>query len=588
MSTINIKANLCTDFFQISIANNQDRESIYKLRHAIYAEELAQHKVNDSYLLKDGIDAHNIYIVAKRHNSVKGFISITPAQAPEFSIDKYFNRSQLPISFDEYLYEVRLLSISTNERNSSLSFLLMYAAWRWVSSHGGKNIIAICRKDIIELYRKAGLKQLGISVKSGAVTYELSMASVKNLEKIALQKTELLLSLQKKINWRLPFSFLKPSLCYHGGSFFKAIGEDLQTINKNETIINADVLDAWFPPSPTIIKALQDNLSWLLQTSPPTHCEGLIKTIADYRGVNENCILPGAGSSDLIFLALRHWLNPQSKVLILDPCYGEYIHVLEKIIQCQVNRHTLKRENGFVVDTDSLLYEINNDYDMIILVNPNSPTGLFISKEELKEMLIQTPDSTMVWIDETYIEYAGKSQSLEQFATERENIIVCKSMSKVYSLSGARVAYLCCSPHLIEKLKSLTPPWAVSLPAQLAAVTALRDEGYYQKKYLETHFLREALKDILFKLGIHEIIPGIANFLLFYLPNDYPDAEIIIEKCKAKNLFLRDVSEMGTMMGKRALRIAVKDEKTNKKMIGIIEQVLKECNVFINIPTNNE
>lgn len=84
-------------------------------------------------------------------------------------------------------------------------------------------------------------------------------------------------------------------------------------------IINADVLDAWFPPSPTVLATLQENLPWLLQTSPPTHAEGLIRVIARTRGVLEACILPGAGSSSLIFLALRQWLTSTSRVLLLDP-----------------------------------------------------------------------------------------------------------------------------------------------------------------------------------------------------------------------------------------------------------------------------
>jgi histidinol-phosphate/aromatic aminotransferase/cobyric acid decarboxylase-like protein len=107
---------------------------------------------------------------------------------------------------------------------------------------------------------------------------------------------------------------------------------------------------------------------------------------------------------------------------------------------------------------------------------------------------------------------------MEQFASGTENVIICKSMSKVYSLSGVRSAYLCCSPHFIETLKSLTPPWAISLPAQAAAIEALKDETYYLTKYAETKQLRKKLKALLQSIGISEVIEGVANFLLFYLP----------------------------------------------------------------------
>src|SRR5206468_2656531 len=164
--------------------------------------------------------------------------------------------------------------------------------------------------------------------------------------------------------------------------------------------------DDWFPPSPRVIAALQEHLPWLLRTSPPAACEGLVRTIARVRGVTPDSVLPGGGSSELIFLAFRHWL-----------------------------------------------------------------------------------------------EYAGAAQSLERFAARSENVVVCKSLSKVYALSGARAAYLCARPHQLEALRSLTPPWSVSLPAQVAAVKALQDPGYYAQQYRKTCSLRRQLCDTLRSLG---------------------------------------------------------------------------------------
>jgi histidinol-phosphate/aromatic aminotransferase/cobyric acid decarboxylase-like protein len=116
----------------------------------------------------------------------------------------------------------------------------------------------------------------------------------------------------------------KPASCFHGGAFFAAIGERFEALERKEAIINADVLDAWFPPSPRVIEALGKHLDWLARTSPPTGCEGLIATIAWTRGVGAKNILPRAGSSDLIFRALRQWLTAESHALILDPTNNSY------------------------------------------------------------------------------------------------------------------------------------------------------------------------------------------------------------------------------------------------------------------------
>ena len=91
-----------------------------------------------------------------------------------------------------------------------------------------------------------------------------------------------------------------------------------------------------------------------------------------------------------------------------------------------------------------------------------------------------------------------------------------------------------------------------------------------------TKNLRAKLKQDLQELGVTEIIDGVANFLLFYLPEHFPSNQDFIEGCKQKNLYLRDVSNMGKNIGKDAVRIAVKDSCTNDKMIALIKETLLE------------
>src|SRR4029453_9292047 len=142
-----------------------------------------------------------------------------------------------------------------------------------------------------------------------------------------------------------------------------------------------------------------------------------------------------------------------------------------------------------------------DEYDLVVLVNPNSPTGRHLPSRELETVLRRVPQRTRVWVDETYVEYAGPGESLESFAAGSENIIVCKSMSKVYALSGARAAYLCTGPHQLEALRAITPPWVASLPAQVAAIRALQDPEYYRGHWTETAGLRQELASGLAALG---------------------------------------------------------------------------------------
>ena len=146
-----------------------------------------------------------------------------------------------------------------------------------------------------------------------------------------------------------------PSPCFHGGAFFEAIGTRFDDLSRSAGVVNADVLDAWFPPAPAVLQALQEHLPWLLRTSPPTDCGGFLEVVSDVRSVSASCLLPGAGSSDLMFLALPRWLTPSSRVTLLDPTYGEYRHILDHVVGCQVRTLPLRRGDGYEVDMDEVL-----------------------------------------------------------------------------------------------------------------------------------------------------------------------------------------------------------------------------------------
>lgn len=554
----------------LRLVEAREREEIFRLRHEVYARELGQHAPQPEGRLRDALDEFNVYLVATLNGVVAGFISITPPEGGRFSVDKYLRREDYPQLTGKGVYEVRLLTVTSGHRGREIACALMYAALRWVETRGGEYIVAIGRREILDLYLHVGLERLGRQIQSGAVTYELLAATVTKLRTRLPDFDPLLHRLERSLDWRLDYPFRKPANCFHGGAFFDAIGPEFDHLERRHTIINADVLDAWFPPSPRVIAALQEDLPWLLRTSPPTGCEGMVRMIARTRGVAPENILPAAGSSDAIFLAFRQWLNPSSRVLILDPTYGEYAHVLEQVVRCRVDRLSLSRENNYRVDLGELAAQAQRGYDLIALVNPNSPTGQHVSRREMEQLLRRIPKTTRVWIDETYVEYAGPHESLEQFAAASRNVVVCKSMSKVYALSGVRAAYLCGPAPIIEELRGITPPWAVSLPAQVAAVAALQDSGYYAARYTETHQLRERLARQLAEFAGWEIIPGIANFLLCHLPKDGPTASELVNRCRAQGLYLRDVGVMGRNLGQHTLRIAVKDAATNARILEIM------------------
>jgi len=185
------------------------------------------------------------------------------------------------------------------------------------------------------------------------------------------------------------------------------------------------------------------------------------------------------------------------------------------------------------------------------------------------------PSDTRFWIDETYIDFVSPSQSLERFASTSNNVVICKSMSKAYALSGARCAYLCGPAALLDELRIHSPPWAVSLPGQIAACAALGSTAYYRARWEETRVLRESLTVALRQLG-WDVVPGSANFLLCHLPPEHPEAAALASACSVRKLFIRDVSNMGNCFDARVVRVAVKDAGTNEAIVSILRETLAE------------
>lgn len=557
---------------RISIANAGDLEAIYRLRHDVYSTEIGQYEIRPEGRLPDATDVNSVYLTASSGDEIVGFVGVTPPGSPRFSVDKHLSRKEIPMVFDEHLYEIRALTVNRLQRGSYIAASLMYAAFRWVEAHGGKRIISMGRREVLDMYLRFGLERIGRSLTCGAVTYDLIGAELSTIAARLRRVQARVDRMATHLDWKLDIAFHSPAECYHGGAFFNAIGDQFDDLSRMDSVISADVLDAWYPPAPEAEEVLRSQLPWIMKTSPPTRADGLAKTIAAARGITPDCILTGGGSSALIFLAFAHWLNRSSRVLVLDPTYGEYTHVLQRVVQCRTEGIRLHREFGYRVDPIKLAEKLTEGFDLLVWVNPNSPTGLHVAKSEVETVLHASSACKRVWIDETYIEYAGREHSLESFAAQSEHVIVCKSMSKTYALSGMRVAYLCASPHQLEPLRVLTPPWSVSLPAQIAATHALQADDYYNMRYRQTHELREELVNGLKHIGMVEIVPGTANFIMFHLPSGSRTAACIVRDCRKSGLFLRDVSGMGSTVGAYAIRMAVKDAETNQRMLQILDE----------------
>ncbi|GGW95994.1 hypothetical protein GCM10010297_17310 [Streptomyces malachitofuscus] len=556
---------------QIRAATPEDRDWIHELRHRVYAQELGQHAPHPDRRLSDALDGDNVYLVAARGPVRIGFVSVTPPWLGRYGLDKYLTRDELPLLSEGGLFEVRVLTVEPRWRSTAVAPLLMYAALRWISSRGGRTVVAMGRTEVLDMYLAAGLRPVGRTVRSGAVTFEVLTGEVAELTRVATSRYPAVLErFGSLVDWELDMDWAPgPDGCEHGGASFTAVGTDFRTLHRRHEVVAADVLDAWFPPAPGAAAALAEDPAWAARTSPPTGAEGLLAELAKVRALPVETLVAGAGSSDLIFRAFGRWLTARSRVLLLDPGYGEYAHVTERVIGCRVDRFRLHRRDGWAIDFARLASVVRaGRYDLVVVVNPNNPTGRHAPAAALRDLIAAAPSGTRWWIDEAYLGYVDLSESLAPLAAVDPRVVVCTSLSKMYALSGVRAAFLVADPDTAALLRRWTPPWAVSLPAQLAAVAALRDPAYYRSCWQRTHGLRRQLAADLARVADGALVEeGVANFLNITLPPDGPSAARLVRECRRHDVYLRDLSPLSPQYEGRTVRVAVRTAAENARIV---------------------
>lgn len=244
-----------------------------------------------------------------------------------------------------------------------------------------------------------------------------------------------------------------------------------------EGAICLDVLDACFSPAPSVIRAYH-NASERIGLSPELEADSLREAISEARGLEGGSIGLGAGSSDIIHRVFGSMCGPD--VLVLDPTYSEYRFVAS-MQGSRVHSIALKPEEDFLANVDQIV-ELARSCSDVVLVNPNNPTGKYLTRSEILEIRQHMPPQGRLWVDEAYIDYCPPGTSIEQDVSQVPNLFVLKTLSKSYALSGLRVAYWVGR----NARDHSTPPWIISQPGVACAVAALGEEHYYRSQRTET------------------------------------------------------------------------------------------------------
>jgi threonine-phosphate decarboxylase len=342
--------------------------------------------------------------------------------------------------------------------------------------------------------------------------------------------------------------------CDHGGNIYKAARElgvpESRIIDFSASINPLGI-------SESVKAVITGNLNGLVHYPDPD-ADAFRRTVSRLHGIDPGTVLPGNGSTELIYLLPRA-LKPES-VLIPSPTFSEYERACRAGNELRVKRYELSKDDSFKISTGAFI-DAMRGCDMAFLCNPNNPTGQTLHKKDVLTIADAARKIQCVLIvDEAFIDFAPEDSVIEH-VKDYPNVIVLRSLTKFYALTGLRTGYGVLPKELLEKIKEFKEPWTVNNLAQAAAVAALDDKEYRiktreimakEKEYFEKVFQE---RDVIF-------FPSSVNFYLLKIGRDRD----IVLKLRRKGILVRNCSNFRGL-DESYVRIAVRTRSQNELLI---------------------
>ena len=304
---------------------------------------------------------------------------------------------------------------------------------------------------------------------------------------------------------------------------------------------------------------------------PDPFCRELRDKIGRYFHLSADMVYCGNGAADVLFRIMTA-LQPK-RILVLAPTFADY-EKAARTVGSKIDYFTLHEEDDFAVTPD-ILKAITKRSQMVVLCNPNNPTGKLMDKEQLLCILKHCEELQIpLMIDECFMDFVGDEEaySMTDQLLKHPGLIILKAFTKIYAIPGVRLGYCLTSDEsLIEKLYASGQDWNVSVLAQAAGIAALDETEYLQESKALIAKERAYLIMQLRFVGL-KVFEGAANFLLIKSPHDFPWKE----KLKVHDILIRDCSNYhGLTNG--YYRIAVKTRKANRKLLKIMKEYVKHA-----------
>ena len=381
---------------------------------------------------------------------------------------------------------------------------------------------------------------------------------------------------------------------FHGGNIYKVFREK----NLKEILDYSSNINPYGIPE-SLKSRIIENLEILERYPDPDYVE-LREKLAHLNKVDMSDIVLGNGATEIIFLFMKV-INPK-KILIVSPTFGEYERAVKAVgtfrnsidLSCsddnknienkeiEIEYFELKESDDFNLNIGNLKNELEKKYDLLIICNPNNPTGKFLKLAQTEEILKECNKyDTKLFIDEAFIEFLadGMKESIINTEENKKNLFVTRAFTKFFAIPGLRLGYgMYFDKELEQKISEKKEPWSVNNIAEMAGFTVLDDTEYIEKtlKWIakEKIYMYEKLNEIS-GIKVYEtevnFITGKIDEKLF---SEGLNVKILREKMLEQGILIRDASNF-KFLDERFFRLAIKDRESNDRVIKVLKGIFR-------------
>ncbi len=316
-------------------------------------------------------------------------------------------------------------------------------------------------------------------------------------------------------------------------------------------------------PSPLAVEAVKAALGDL-NRYPDGGSYELRHKIAARHGISPEQLFMGGGSCEIINLLVYLFLRPGLNAVIAEHSF--VIYQLAIAASGGSAKEVPLREYTF--DLDAMAGAIGAGTRMVLLGNPNNPTGTVYRREAWRRFLSRVPRDVVIVADEAYFEFVRDSEYPDSLADHdgQRLLVTLRTFSKIFGLAGLRVGYAVARPDIIRLLNNVRQPFNVTSLGQVAVVAAMDDAEHVRRTLAVNAEGVEYLYREFRRLGL-DFVPTQANFIL----TDVGDSRAAYERLLRLGVIVRPMNGYGLP---RHVRISVGLPEENRRLVAALEQVL--------------